>query len=125
MSPSHNKLSIETISPDILQHQIYIYWISSTTKLSKRNTSHTNKDASCNETLSLCASREYVEVPCAPITTQRSSLLTNSSAKLVHAFNIYIYMDKVTCIDTCPKSRTPLTTCAYCKHKTIFYKLTI
>ena len=33
-------------------------------------------------------------VQCAPISTQRSSLLTNSSAKLVRAFNIYIYMDK-------------------------------
>ena len=71
-----------------------------------------DEDASCNVTLSLCASREYLEVP---ITTQRSSLLTNSSAKLVNAFNIYIYiyMDKVTCIDTCPQPRTPLTTCAY------------
>ena len=27
-------------------------------------------------------------MPCAPITTQRSSFLTNISAKLVHAFNM-------------------------------------
>ena len=62
-----------------------------------------------------------------PITTQRTSLLTNSSAKLVHAFNIY--MDKVTCLDKCLQPRTLTTMCLVqnnnTKYKIIFYRLII
>ena len=101
MSPSHNKLSIETITPNICNNNHT--FIEYRQPLNYQNT-HTNtflhihrydEDASYNVTARFCLWARHVSIlryprgmPCAPITTQRSSLLTNSSAYLVHACNI-------------------------------------